>query len=143
MNTPRIVAIDDTWDNLEVVRLGIAAFAGQNICAFESPDDFLDSLSRETFDVALIDLHIPPSQDANGNAVQRDGITLLKLLRADPRHQAMVCIAITADAMPDDQLRLLAEGFDGYISKPVQVDTLWESVLDIYQRTLEKKTSIV
>jgi CheY-like chemotaxis protein len=48
-----------------------------------------------------------------------DGITALKQLRADARTKGIPVIAITASAMTHNRQTLLAEGFDGYQTKPI------------------------
>jgi two-component system, cell cycle response regulator DivK len=50
-----------------------------------------------------------------------DGITALKKLRADPKTKNIPVIAITASAMTHNRQTMLAEGFDGYQTKPISV----------------------
>jgi two-component system cell cycle response regulator DivK len=53
-----------------------------------------------------------------------DGVEALRRLRADDRTAAIPVLAVTAQAMQGDRERFLAEGFDGYLSKPVNVREL-------------------
>lgn len=57
-----------------------------------------------------------------------DGITALKQLRADPTTKTIPVIAITASAMTYTRKTMLAEGFDGYQSKPISVKNFLEEV---------------
>ena len=57
-----------------------------------------------------------------------DGITALKRLRADPITKTIPVIAITASAMTYNRQAILAEGFDGYQSKPISVKDFLEEV---------------
>lgn len=50
-----------------------------------------------------------------------DGLTALRRLRADERTATTPIVALTAQAMAGDRERFLDAGFDGYISKPVNV----------------------
>jgi CheY-like chemotaxis protein len=50
-----------------------------------------------------------------------DGITALKQLRAEPRTKDIPVIAITASAMTHNRQTMLAEGFDGYQTKPISL----------------------
>ena len=50
-----------------------------------------------------------------------DGIEALDRLRADERSASMPVLALTAQAMEGDRERFLAAGFDGYLSKPVDI----------------------
>jgi two-component system, cell cycle response regulator DivK len=57
-----------------------------------------------------------------------DGVSALSRLRADSRTASIPVLAVTAQAMHGDRERLLAAGFDGYISKPVNVVELLDTV---------------
>jgi CheY-like chemotaxis protein len=48
-----------------------------------------------------------------------DGITAMKQLKADPKTRRIPVIAITASAMTHNRQTMLAEGFDGYQTKPI------------------------
>lgn len=64
-----------------------------------------------------------------------DGITALKLLRADPKTKSISVIAITASAMTHNRKTMLAEGFDGYQTKPISLKDFLEEV----RRVLDKR----
>ena len=61
-------------------------------------------------DVILIDLQLPDF----------DGFEVLRQLRARPETAATPCIALSANAMPEDIARGLASGFDDYWTKPIK-----------------------
>jgi len=48
-----------------------------------------------------------------------DGITALKQLRTEPKTRNIPIIAITASAMTHNRQTMMAEGFDGYQTKPI------------------------
>jgi CheY-like chemotaxis protein/anti-sigma regulatory factor (Ser/Thr protein kinase) len=60
-------------------------------------------------DLVLIDLQLPDF----------DGFEVLRRLRAEPRTAAIPCIALSANAMPEDIERGLAAGFADYWTKPI------------------------
>lgn len=62
----------------------------------------------------LMDIQLP---DTDGSAV-------LRALRDNPDTAGIAVVAVTAFAMNGDRERLLADGFDGYLSKPIDVATL-------------------
>lgn len=85
----------------------------------------LQKLQQGHYDVVLMDLQMP----------EMDGIEAVQQLRANERLQAghhQPIIAMTAHAMKGDSERCLAQGFDGYISKPILLDNLASEI----QRTL-------
>ncbi len=53
-----------------------------------------------------------------------DGVQTLRRLRSDPRTAGTPVVALTAQAMHGDRERFLAVGFDGYLSKPVDLAEL-------------------
>lgn len=69
----------------------------------------------------LMDIQLP---DMDGSAV-------LRALRADSATAAIPVVAVTALAMEGDRERLLADGFNGYLSKPIDVATLVDSVIPL------------
>ncbi len=71
------------------------------------------------FDLVLIDISLGGT---------RNGIDLLKRLRAEPRYANAPLVAITAHALPGDRRRLLAAGFDAYVAKPFTHLKLSETV---------------
>jgi two-component system cell cycle response regulator DivK len=69
----------------------------------------------------LMDIQLP---DLNGSDV-------LRALRADPATAKIPIVAVTALAMDGDRERLLGDGFDAYISKPIDVATLVDQVMPL------------
>jgi two-component system cell cycle response regulator DivK len=57
-----------------------------------------------------------------------DGVEALGRLRADERTASIPVLALTAQAMLGDRERFLAAGFDGYVSKPVDIVALVDTV---------------
>jgi two-component system cell cycle response regulator DivK len=49
------------------------------------------------------------------------GTEALKLLREDSRTADIPVVALTSSTMRGDEQRFLAEGFDGYLAKPISV----------------------
>ena len=53
-----------------------------------------------------------------------DGLAAVQVLKTDPVTRSIPAIVITALAMRDDRARMLAAGFDGYLSKPIDLKDL-------------------
>jgi two-component system cell cycle response regulator DivK len=56
------------------------------------------------------------------------GAQVLSRLRLDERTAYIPVLAVTAQAMHDDRGRFIEAGFDGYLSKPVDIDELLATV---------------
>ena len=53
-----------------------------------------------------------------------DGLSAIRELKADCDTRLIPVIAVTALAMREDYKRMLAAGFDGYLSKPINIQEL-------------------
>ncbi len=69
-------------------------------------------------DLILLDMQLPDI----------DGPEVLQRLREDPATAAIPCIALSANAMPDDIDRALASGFDAYWTKPLEITEFWRAI---------------
>jgi two-component system cell cycle response regulator DivK len=77
----------------------------------ETAEEGLKLAAEQSPDLILMDIQLPGI----------DGITALKQLRADPKTKDIRVIAITASAMTHNRQSMLAEGFDGYQTKPISL----------------------
>ena len=57
-----------------------------------------------------------------------DGYAALRALKADPRTAHIPTVALTAQAMRGDEQAVMAAGFDGYISKPIDTRTFCQTL---------------
>ncbi len=57
-----------------------------------------------------------------------DGYALATMIRSMPRYVRMPILAMTANALRGDRERSLAAGCDGYIEKPIDIDTLTQQL---------------
>ena len=67
-------------------------------------------------DVVLMDLRMPVM----------GGVEALKQIRADQEISSIPIIALTASGMKEKQARIISEGFDGYLRKPIQKGILFQ-----------------
>ncbi|WP_092014230.1 ATP-binding protein [Marinobacter daqiaonensis] len=117
---PRVMAVDDNEANLKLVLTllkdcGIPAEGAAN--GFEA----LSKARSQTFDLIFMDLQMPGM----------DGVeTTARLRGLDDNHHRTAVIALTAHALADEQDRLMQQGFDGYLAKPVNSRQLLETLTD-------------
>ena len=64
----------------------------------------------------------PPTSCCSTSSCPVDGYELLEELKGLPERSWKV-VALTAHALPEDRTRASAAGFDGYITKPIDVRT--------------------
>jgi two-component system, cell cycle response regulator DivK len=78
--------------------------------------------------VALAASHAPALVLMDVQLPGISGVEALTRLRGDPRTASIPVLALTAQAMRGDRERFLEAGFDGYLSKPVDVIELLAAV---------------
>jgi signal transduction histidine kinase/CheY-like chemotaxis protein len=110
----RLLLTDDNAINRQVARLFLQP-QGAVITEAANGREALDRLASETFDLVLLDVHMPVM----------DGMQAIHAIRSSGQSwSALPVIALTADAMNGDRERLIAMGMSGYVSKPIDQSEL-------------------
>jgi CheY-like chemotaxis protein len=105
----KVLLTDDNVINRQVIKLFLAPH-GCEITEAADGKEALDRLSSRTFDIVLLDVHMPVM----------DGKETIRRIRASSEAWSTVpVIALTADAMSGDRERYLALGMTDYVAKPV------------------------
>ena len=109
-----IVVVEDQPDNLKLFT-ALLTMHGHQVIGFEGGDRLVVTVRdhRPTPALILLDIQLPG----------RDGFQLLEDLQKTKGDHRWKVVALTAHAMPGDRDRALAAGFDGYITKPIDVRT--------------------
>ena len=113
MASKSILIVEDNPMNLKLIR-DVLQIEGFETLEAETGETGVE-LARERHPaVILMDVNLP----------QMDGREAMKILKADASTRQIPIIAVTSLAMKGDRERLLAAGFDGYISKPIDIKEL-------------------
>lgn len=118
-----VLIVDDEPDNRGVVEL-VFQFYNAKVRAASSGEECLRLLQQERPTLLLIDIQMPGM----------DGYELFKKVRENADWQDIQIVAVTAYAKPEDQQRIMAAGFDGYIGKPVSVVSLIDELEQVIKR---------
>ncbi|MDR1899912.1 MAG: response regulator, partial [Treponema sp.] len=111
-----ILAVDDILTNLHVVQ-GLLAMYQTNITLCTTGPDAIRLVQENTYDIVLMD-HMMPGMD---------GIEAAKRIRAlGDAYEKLTIIALTANAVSGMREMFLAEGFDDFLSKPIEINKLDE-----------------
>lgn len=108
----RILVIEDNPTNLDLMTYVLRAL-GYEVSYEMDGASGLETAQAGAFDLVLADILMP----------KLDGFELARRFKADPRRAATPLVAVTALAMTGDREKILASGFDGYISKPIDPQT--------------------
>jgi len=106
-----IIVVEDQPDNLKLLAT-LLTIKGHTVVGLMNGDTLAEVVQSNTPDLVLLDIQLPG----------RDGYELLKELKQLPERSWKV-VALTAHALPEDRARANAAGFDGYITKPIDVRT--------------------
>lgn len=105
----RILVVDDDARNLRLA-VTVLEQAGHEVLSTLGGAQGIEAALAHAPDLVLMDVQMPGM----------DGIAALRHLRAEPRTATLKVVALTALAMVGDRERLLAEGFNGYLEKPIR-----------------------
>ena len=105
-----ILIIEDNEKNRKLIR-DVLQIKGYKTIESETAEEGIKLAMEQLPALILMDIQLPGM----------DGITALKQLKADETTRNIPVIAVTASAMTYKRQTMLAEGFDGYQSKPISV----------------------
>ena len=125
MREPAVLVVEDNEKSLKLT-CALLRMRGYSVLAAGTGEEAIALARRGLPALVLMDVQLP----------DMDGSLALEQLRADPATASIPVAAVTAYAMKGDRERLLAMGFDGYVSKPINVATF----VDELQPLLEGRT---
>jgi len=108
----RILIIEDNPANIELMSFLLSAYGHTPSSAHDGPRGIAAARSERP-DLIACDVNLPGM----------DGFAVLAALKADAALAGVPILAVTALAMAGDREKVLAAGFDGYISKPIEPES--------------------
>jgi len=112
---PILVYVDDDENSILVMKMVVERVMGlPTLYVLQSRMDFVKQVKGLGVvpDVFLLDIQMKP----------HDGVELLSMLRGDPQFNKSKVIALTASVTNEEVSLLKSGGFDGAISKPLNID---------------------
>lgn len=103
----RVALVEDNFENRLLARLILAPH--YEVAEYENGESALSGIEAHPPDLLLLDISLP----------DMEGTDLLLRVRENPALREVPVIAFTAHASEQERARLLAQGFDEYISKPI------------------------
>jgi CheY-like chemotaxis protein len=114
----KILVADDNMASRELIR-EVLELSGYEVMEAADGEAALERARAGVPDLVLVDIQMP----------RLDGYGVLREMRADARLSNVRVVALTAFAMQGDRDRAMEAGFDGYITKPVEINALRNEVL--------------
>jgi two-component system cell cycle response regulator len=108
----RVLVIEDNAANLELMTYLLKAF-GHTTLAARDGEEGVALARRSSIDLIVCDIQLP----------KLDGYEVARQLKSDAQGKAVPMVAVTAFAMVGDREKVVAAGFEGYITKPIVPET--------------------
>lgn len=129
---PRILVVDDTPENLEIMTMRLQA-QGYDIATAVDGEDALDKVRALLPDLILLDIMMP----------KLDGIAVTKRLKADASLPFMPIVLLTAKADSKDVVAGLDAGADDYLTKPFSFVELLARMRALIRRKQFRPTNVL
>jgi PAS domain S-box-containing protein len=113
----QVLLVDDNAINRKVASEMLKKL-GAEVKSAENALQAFEWLAKENFEVIFLDIQMP----------EIDGITALHHIQKMNLAQQPRIIALTAYAMEEDRQKLLSEGFDDYLAKPIRLENLYQKL---------------
>ncbi len=125
--TATILYVEDNPDNRNLIRRVLNA-EGYEIVEAAHANQAFQKLETEKIDLILMDINMP----------DMDGYTLTAKIKKTERFKNIPIVAVTANVMRGDREKSLEAGCDGYIQKPIDIDTLAQQI----SRFITRRTNV-
>ena len=112
-----ILIVEDNEHNQKLAG-DVLRFKGFRVLVAETAEIGVPMALKEKPDLVLMDIHLPGM----------NGIEALAKLRADPETKAIPVFAFTASVMPQDRKEITSAGFDGFLSKPINLKEFLDTI---------------
>jgi len=110
-----VLVVEDNPTNQEIA-CAILATAGIGTEVAANGREAVAAVEARAFDAVLMDIQMPAM----------NGYEATRMIRQNPAHNSLPIVAMTAHAMRGDEEKCIDAGMDGYISKPINQDRLFE-----------------
>lgn len=130
-----VLLVEDNRVNQRVAA-GFLEIDGHRVTVANDGRIALELLSRQTFDLVLMDIQMPVM---NGFDATRE----IRRLEAESGASHLPVVAMTACAMKGDREKCLEAGLDAHIAKPVQADELRRVISELMRSERQEKVAML
>lgn len=120
---PRVLYVEDNADNRMLVKRVLMA-SDIEVDEADNARDGIQMAVDNPPDLILMDISMP----------EMDGLTAIERIRSMPKIANVPVVALTANVREGDKKMTFDAGADGYIGKPIDIDTFPDQVLN-YMRS--------
>ena len=118
-----ILIVEDNDKNRKLVR-DVLTFKSYEVIETETGEEGVQLARERGPSLVLMDIRLPGI----------DGVEALRRLRAEETTRGIPVMAMTASVMSEDRQKIMAAGFDGYQSKPIEVSDFVAAIAQLLER---------
>ena len=122
-----ILIVEDNEKNRKLLR-DVLQFKGYRTIEAESGEDGVTLATQHKPDLVLMDYQLPGI----------DGIEAFRRIRNASATAHIPIVAVTASAMPEETKKMKEAGFDGFLTKPINVKGFVQAVADVFSAKAAK-----
>ncbi|KAA0257923.1 MAG: response regulator, partial [Chlorobiota bacterium] len=115
-----ILVVEDDESASGLIKMYLQPFC--DVVVVATGNEALLTLTEQRFDLAIIDINLPGSEN---------GIELRDRIKEIDVYEDLPMIAVTAYTLPGDQMRFIEIGFNSFIEKPFRRELLVDTVMSL------------
>ncbi len=120
----KILVVDDFATMRKIVKNVLQQLGYSNIEEAENGEEALKKLRSDSFDFVVSDWNMPV----------KDGLEMLKEIRADAKLKSTPVLMVTAEAEKSKVIEAIKAGVNNYIVKPFTAETMKQKIEQICER---------
>ena len=123
-----VLVVEDNEKNMKLARDVLSA-KGYRVIEAITGEEGVAAARAQVPELILMDYQLPGI----------DGIEAFRQIRADAATKHIPIVAVTASAMPEEEAKMKQAGFDGFMSKPINLKQFVATVADTLAKTKSAK----
>jgi PAS domain S-box-containing protein len=130
----RLLLVEDNTINQKLA-VRLLEKQGYTVVVANNGQEALAAFAQQPFDLVLMDVQMP----------EMDGLEATAAIRAQERggETHVPIVAMTSYAMPGDRARCLAAGMDGYLTKPIRPEELFETIAGLLPSSVSAEMDVL
>ena len=122
-----ILIVEDNEKNMKLAR-DVLTLKGYRVAEAVTGEEGVAAAAKDKPDLILMDYQLPGI----------DGIEAFRRVRDDPATAHIPIIAVTASAMPEEANKMKQAGFDGFLTKPINIKEFTAAVVHALAKVAQR-----
>lgn len=121
----KVLIVDDVKQNVELIQILMEA-NGHDVVVAHNGREALDRFREQGFELVLMDIQMP---EMDGLEATRQ----IRLIETKGEGKRIPILALSASVFEEDKLQAKEAGMDGFVSKPIDVEELFQEIAKWFQ----------